>query len=195
MMQMMFKRSPWEIKLLQGCTKRGAVTAHYAPWFRRHGVANCNYYRIPIIDEIGSTGRQSLHQRETVKDKYRIVLLGGLQATATRTGLQYISKKVIPHLDRLVGKEKYEVHIIGGGVLPSELQRLKKTSRCQYFGLCRKCYGRTYVIGCFSSADPHKVGHTGTYFDRFFLWIVHRGAFRKRRGDTGATKWEELSLI
>ncbi len=56
-----------------------------------------------------------------------MTLLGGLQGTATRLGLQFFADQVLPRLNRMTSLPPFEVHVIGGGELPSEAQNLVKS--------------------------------------------------------------------
>jgi len=113
----LFKITPmYELAMLKNCNLAGAVSAGDALWFRNHGLSNCKYYRIPIANDI-----EIKKIKKDKNDKYKLVLLGALHGTATRTGLSFFINKVYPFLEKALEKTYYEIHIIGSGKWPEEV--------------------------------------------------------------------------
>jgi glycosyltransferase involved in cell wall biosynthesis len=54
------------------------------------------------------------------------ILLGPSQlgATSTAAGIRFFAREVVPRLDRALGRDGYDVHVIGKGDPPDELARM-----------------------------------------------------------------------
>lgn len=114
-------------EMLKYCRVRGAFAAHYAEWLnRREGWRDVLYLRTPAHDPVGGNWRalRSEHEAKRAPGKYRILLMGDLEATATSSGLRVFVRDVLPRLDRAIGRESFEVHVVGGGRLPDEFRAL-----------------------------------------------------------------------
>lgn len=116
-----------DFKMLAHCNRRGAIAAHYSEWFRSKGLDDCEYFRIPIVDELGENWRI---QRERAHDsaKFKIVLLGALHVTATMSGLKLFAHEIYPELCRSIGENNFEVHIIGSGSWPNEIRDITRNA-------------------------------------------------------------------
>lgn len=119
-----------DVKMLAHCRRRGAVAAHYANWFKRKGVDDCQYFRIPIADELGKDWRI---RRESVErgEKFKIVLLGALHGTATTSGLRLFAHEIYPEVCSSIGEDNFEVHVIGSGSWPDGIRDI--THRANVF--------------------------------------------------------------
>jgi glycosyltransferase involved in cell wall biosynthesis len=95
-------------QLLLSCDVSGAFAAHHAQDFITRNVSNCEYFRTPVPDpfENNTIGNKA--------GKCKILHIGHLQGIATLTGVELLAKEILPELDRLIGKENYEVHLVGG---------------------------------------------------------------------------------
>jgi hypothetical protein len=103
------------VKLLNECAASGAFAAHHAAWLRRRGVAGCEYFRTPVPDP------GLLPDDAPTHGPVRIVLLGHLRGIATLSGLDVFAR-MLPELDKRLGRDGYEARIVGGGVLPDPLK-------------------------------------------------------------------------
>lgn len=106
----------YELAMLKNCNLTGAVSASEASWLRNHGLYNCKYYRIPIANDV-----EIKRIKKDKNDKYKLVLLGALHGTATRTGLSFFVNRVCPFLEKVLEATCYEIHIIGSGKWPEEV--------------------------------------------------------------------------
>lgn len=108
---------PLMLKMMGECDATGAFAAHYAAWFRQHGLSDTRYLHTPIVDPF--QGRS--HSRSRVRSgKPRILMIGDLPTTVTRSGMTLFAREVLPALERLLGSDGFEVHIVGGGELSPE---------------------------------------------------------------------------
>ena len=103
---------PLALRLLRDCEAVGAFGRHHAEWLRGLGL-ECGYYRTPIADpgpgqSPGSDGRPT------------ILLVGHLRGTATLDGLRVFAR-MLPYLDDALGRDGFEVRIVGGYEPPPEL--------------------------------------------------------------------------
>lgn len=95
--------------------------AHHAGWLQRHGVPTARYVPTPVLDPIGDESADDLPQR---KSRPTLLLIGHLRGTATTTGLKTLTSSVLPNLDEKLGRNGYEVRIVGRGVeeLPHQIR-------------------------------------------------------------------------
>lgn len=107
--------------LLKSCNVSGAFAAHHAFDFQNSGVDNCKYFRTPVYDP-----HTSLNKNPKSNSKFKILHIGHLQGIATVTGVEILAKEVIPNLDKLIGEDNYELHLVGGhfDTLPILLKQL-----------------------------------------------------------------------
>ena len=97
---------------LMACQARGAFAAHHAEEFRKQGVAGCGYFHTPVVDAIG--GRWEEERRSAPRrGKPKLMLVGHLHGIATLTGLEFFASRVLPVLERRLGPDGFEAHIVG----------------------------------------------------------------------------------
>jgi glycosyltransferase involved in cell wall biosynthesis len=113
------------VQLLRECEAVGAFGHHHAAWLERLGVP-CDYYRTPIADP-GPPRPDRSDGRPT------ILLVGHLQGTATLDGLR-VFQRMLPHLDGGLGRDGFEVRIVGGYEPPPELAPLLQHPAVQLHG-------------------------------------------------------------
>jgi glycosyltransferase involved in cell wall biosynthesis len=113
-------------KLMGECDAKGAFAAHYAAWFRQHGLSDTRYLHTPIVDPFQGRSRSRSRVRS---GKPRILMIGDLPTTVTRSGMTLFAREVLPALERLLGSDGFEVHIVGGGELsPEQASALRRPS-------------------------------------------------------------------
>ena len=103
------------VRLLRDCEAVGAFGHHHAEWLRGLGLP-CGYYRTPIADP-GPRPAPHSDGRPT------ILLVGHLRGTATLDGLRVFGR-MLPYLDAALGRDGFEVRIVGGYDPPPELAPL-----------------------------------------------------------------------
>jgi glycosyltransferase involved in cell wall biosynthesis len=104
------------VDLLNECQACGAFAAHHAAWLRGRGAAGCEYLHTPIPDP-GPAG-----QRPRPKPP-RILLVGHFKGVVTLDGMRIFAREILPRLEAGLGRDGFEVRIMGGYDPPHELAR------------------------------------------------------------------------
>ena len=107
-------------KMLSHCDYHGELAAHHAEWFRKIGVTDCEYIKMPIRDEAGP-GWEEKRKKAKKSDKPRIMMIGDITSASSLAGLILFAREVLPTLENSLGPEGFEVHIIGRGTLPADM--------------------------------------------------------------------------
>ena len=110
------------VALLRECDAAGAFAAHHAAELRRAGVAGCEYLRTPIPDPIGPAWRDERERRAAAAGRPAILLIGHLSGTVTLDGLRLFAGGILPRLDAALGRDGFEVRIVGGYEGPPSLR-------------------------------------------------------------------------
>ena len=111
------------VELLRECDVVIDHAAHHAEWFRNNGVTQTVYLPVPVIDRIGDDWSSARAEKAASKNHTRISLIGNLNGVATVSGLRVFADSILPMLVQTLGEAPFEVHVIGGGDLPSDLAR------------------------------------------------------------------------
>lgn len=118
-------RSHWTAhymrKMLNACAASGAFAAHHAAWLQRIGVHRATYLQTPLIDNAGTDWKAKRDGLENKKIK--ILLIGHMKGVATVSGLYLFANAVLPILERELGPDRYEVHLVGGHEPPADLKQ------------------------------------------------------------------------
>lgn len=109
------------VALLRECDAAGAFAAHHAAELRQAGVDCCQYFRTPIPDPVGDAWRQE-RDRHTGSGRPTILLIGHLSGTVTLDGLRLFAREILPRLDAALGRNGFEVRIVGGYEGPPSLR-------------------------------------------------------------------------
>jgi len=106
------------VDLLASCQETGAFAAQHAAMLRRLGAARCRYMRSPTPMPLGRPMGEPDSRRP------RILHVGHLRGIATLVGVEFLIDRIVPHLDRIFGREGYDIHMVGGLVetLPASLR-------------------------------------------------------------------------
>ncbi|MBT5366872.1 MAG: glycosyltransferase family 4 protein, partial [Nitrospinaceae bacterium] len=107
-------------KMLSYCDYKGELAAHHAAWFRKIGVTDCEYIKMPIRDDAGPDWEEKRKKAKKSR-KPKIMMIGDVSATSSLAGLILFAKEVLPVLESSLGPEGFEVHIIGRGTLPADM--------------------------------------------------------------------------
>lgn len=120
-------------RFLSECAASGAFAAHHAAWLRGKGAWDCAYLHTPIPDTIGQDWR-SVRDAASSRDRPRLLLMGHLHGIVTLEGLRLFAEMVLPELDRRLGLDAYEVHIVGGYEPPPDLRRQLDRPNIHFLG-------------------------------------------------------------
>jgi len=107
------------VDLLNECESSGNFAAHHAAWLRRKGARACAYLHIPVEDQAGAGWRAG---REQPRERPRLLLIGHLRGASTLEGLGVFAKQVLPRLERALGRDGFEVRVVGGYEPPEHLR-------------------------------------------------------------------------
>ena len=110
------------VELLNECEAAGCFQAQAAAWLRARGARGCEYLRSPVVDP-GPPRNVGAAERGAGKPR---ILVGpsNLAATSTRAGLKLFAREILPRLERELGPDGFEAHLVGEGEPPEELARL-----------------------------------------------------------------------
>ena len=108
------------VQLLRRFDSVGVFGAHRAEWARRRGV-KAWYARSPIEDAAGPDW-QARRAAAGPNTRPRILLIGHLRGISTISGLRVFVDEVLPALERELGPEGFEAHIVGAHDPPASLR-------------------------------------------------------------------------
>ncbi len=120
------------LQMLRSYESVGFFGAQHAAWAQAHGI-DCQYLRPPVVDAAGSL-EQGWSNSEGAKGKPRILIFGNLATTASLTGLYPFAKTTLPILEQMLGPNNFEVHIVGRGTLPDDLEEMLKRPSVRVIG-------------------------------------------------------------
>lgn len=107
----------WEsahIALMKDCDVVTNLCADHARYYQNHGHARSLY--VPNIWPEAATSTRPGAEIVRPAGKVRIFgNMGRLSATGNTYGLKYIGEELCPRLDKVLGSDGYEIHILGGG--------------------------------------------------------------------------------
>ena len=110
----------WNIHMLGDYQRVGVLGAQDTVWLRRRGVTNALYLPAPIVDP-GESLWKHRYQKRPSGTKWKIIMVGHVQALPTLSGLYFFAEHVLPRLEQVLDPETFEVHIIGRYLLPKKL--------------------------------------------------------------------------
>lgn len=110
------------VDLLRECEAAGAFAAHHAAWLRSRGVKHCAYLRTPVPDPLGPDWRAARDSLPT-RERPRILLVGHFRGVVTLDGLGLFATGVLPRLEAALGRDGFEVRVMGGYDPPEELRK------------------------------------------------------------------------
>lgn len=108
------------LQLLRRFDSVGVFGAHRAEWARQHRV-RAWYARSPIEDGAGPDW-QARRAAARPSPKPRILLIGHLRGISTISGLHVLVRDILPALERELGPEGFEAHIVGAHDPPATLR-------------------------------------------------------------------------
>ena len=109
-------------ELLNQGTITGAFAFHHTKDFNNIcSNHKCIYINTPMSDPYKST-----EKKKFTKNKFKVMHIGHLAGIATLYGINDLVRHIVPILDLKIGKDNYELHIVGGNFenLESNLKNL-----------------------------------------------------------------------
>ncbi len=117
------------LQMLRSCKKRGAFAAHYAAWLRNHkGCEDTLYLRTPAHDPVGPAWKGMREVAKLKNHKPRILMIGDITGTAAKWGLRLLIREVLPVLEKSLGQDGFEIHLVGAGEMDPEFKILHEKS-------------------------------------------------------------------
>lgn len=110
------------IKMMKSCQMVISVAYHIVSDFKKQGI-ECAYVPNPWATNTPEPLCLLAPTARGIGKKPKIIMLGHLAGTATLSGLYYLVKHTLHHLEKILGRDGFEIHIIGRDALPSDLQR------------------------------------------------------------------------
>ena len=108
------------LELLRGYDSVGEFAAHHAEWARRRGV-RAWYAQSPIPDAAGSEWRERRAAAEP-NPRPRLLMIGHLRGISTISGLHVLVRHVLPRLTDELGRDGFELHLVGDYEPPRSLR-------------------------------------------------------------------------
>jgi len=109
------------VKLHSQCQIYGQVDPTFVEKFKKMGASNCKYYKIPYLNQAEGSW-QSLKENHSINKKKIKITMIGMVGTATYMGLLQLSK-ILPIIEKRIGKKCFEIHMIGNITIPSEFKK------------------------------------------------------------------------
>lgn len=110
-------------RLLAGCEAVVDHAAHHCEWLRTHGVSQARYFPVPVLDEAGPCWQEARAKALSLNAGAKISLIGNVNGIATLAGLDLFARQVLPEMENRL-RDSGEVHVIGGGRLPTYLAKM-----------------------------------------------------------------------
>lgn len=142
-------------ELVNILSKYNSVLAYgiqHTNWYKSKGL-NCTYIPPLVID------CDSKYVKRIKQNKFKILMYGTLASTASGMGLDYLSNKILPKLEKKL-TNKFEVHIAGSGQIPNKevLTKLKKNKSVIFRGYIQDLGKEIINSDIVLVPIPYKVG-------------------------------------
>lgn len=92
------------ILLTEKCEKVFFFSSQYTNWSNELGVKSY-YLRTPLYD--------NFEENRNSENQFTILMIGDLTGTVTKTGLDLFFEKILPDLNIIIGKDNFQVKIVG----------------------------------------------------------------------------------
>lgn len=110
-------------RLLAGCEAVVDHAAHHCEWLRGQGLSHARYLPVPVLDQAGPGWQAARSQALEGNAAPKISLIGNVRGIATLAGLYLFAREVLPEIENSFA-DSAEVHVIGGGKLPTDLVKM-----------------------------------------------------------------------
>lgn len=115
-------REQWKYtkEILLACDGVINFVPHHTTWLREHGVPQIVHVALPTVDLAGRDWQQRRAAHHGTRP--RILMVGSLTGTATVPGLYVLARGVLPRLERDLGPDGFDLHIVGRHDPPADLR-------------------------------------------------------------------------
>lgn len=139
----------------------GNVAANDAKYYVSHGHPNAFYIQNVWIDRCPDWREV----RKGLKTDVPVIIgsVGNLGATANTHGFEILGRDILPHLKKIMGDEKYEVHIIGSGEMSPAVVKYFDRPEVRIRGFVQDIDNEMMaakVFLCANNASNYQVVHT-----------------------------------
>lgn len=110
------------VKAYSECQVYGQVALDYVESFKRLGASDCKYYKAPCIDPVGENWQDLREKAHANNKKPKIIMIGAV-GTATYLHYKVLAKHILPHLEEKLGKDTFEINLIGNVTIPPEFKK------------------------------------------------------------------------
>jgi len=100
-------------RLLRPFPSVAVFSGHHADWAHRRG-ANAWYAHYPLPDLAGPDWRERRAAAKQGSQRPRILMIGHLRGIGTISGLHLLVPTILPRLEQALGRDGFEVHVVGG---------------------------------------------------------------------------------
>lgn len=146
------------VQLMNSCHLKGAFASHHAEELEKLGVESCKYYPSPIID-----ARKEIVGKMPFSfpsSPFKILMLGHLKGISSITGVALFADKILPRLVKELGKENFEVNVVGAyfDTLPDKLKKKLEKEPVKKKGFLDSVAGEFLASDIFLVPTPIKLG-------------------------------------
>jgi hypothetical protein len=154
-----FHLKKFQIKLMNFFDSGGSFGFWDAKWLKNSGVKFSKYYKTPYYDTKKIYFSKKIPAKFE-KKKFKILTgLGRLHATATSAGLYFLYRKLIPLINKYIGEENYEIHILGDGFLNEKTEKIKNYPNVFVRGYVNDLHYEIETSDAFLLATPIFLGY------------------------------------
>ena len=146
------------VELLSRFDAVAATAAHHAEWLRSRGVRGCVYRPNVVPDWGGGDWQERRRAAGLAPHKPKAVVVGHVATTSNLSGLDFLAREVLPALEQELGEDGFEVHVCGGGTLPSWLEQLLDRPSVRLRGFVDDIVGEIFSADAFVVATPIELG-------------------------------------
>jgi hypothetical protein len=140
----------------------GDVAANDAAYYSANGIADAFYVRIPYSDRCPANWVEIRNALEADAPSRIVANIGSQRSSGNVLALHYLADEILDRLDRRLGSE-YEIHLYGGGTLPSDLARKLDRPLVRnvgFVGDIDRALLATPIFLCLNNATQYKVNQS-----------------------------------
>lgn len=108
---------------------------HYVRWAKNKGVKQACFITTPTFDSVGASWKQHRENSSKEHRPYKILMIGHLHSTSNRSGLALFFYNILPELEKKLGHNAFEVHIVGkNDAMPKRFDPWRNHSMLKFRG-------------------------------------------------------------